>query len=95
MQGQGTFVHKRLDAAMLVTAFPFSDSTQAYAKSRSNSCGRHAVQSPNHFLSTFGRKSGIFMAVHPFPRPLVGFGVGTSNLAKEERVNNLLEHNTI
>ena len=65
-------IHKRLNAALAVTTFPFSDSTQAYAKSRGDNSGGHTVQPPNHFLSTFGSKSGIFMAVHPFPRSFVG-----------------------
>ena len=47
-------VRERLDAALPVTTFPFSGGTQAYAKSRGDGSGRHAVHSPNHFLSTFG-----------------------------------------
>lgn len=46
--GAGAFVHKRFNAAMPITAFQFSDSTQAYTKSCGDSGG--GILS-NHFSS--------------------------------------------
>ena len=84
---------ERLDAALPVATFPFSGSTQAYAKSRGDGSGGHTVHPPDHFLSTSGHKLAFLWLFTLFLARLL-VCLLTSNLPNEERGNNLSEHNT-
>lgn len=68
----GTPVSQSLYASLLITFFPFSGSSYAHAETSRDNRGWAMLQPPDHFLSTFGRQFGIFVAVHPAPRPVIG-----------------------
>lgn len=89
----GAFVHKRLDAALPVTTFPFSGSTQAYTKSRGNGSGRHTVIRRTISSRPLGVSSAFLWLFTLFLARLLVYPA-TSNVSNAEKVNTLSEHNS-